>query len=68
MEIANDSMGRSIFYDDLKSTYEELILPSTLLEISGNNTFKDFQNVEKVSSTSNSLKITGEDVFTIIII
>ena len=63
VEIANDSMERSIFYDDLKSTYEELILPSTLLEISGNNTFKDFQNIEKVSSTSNSLKITGENVF-----
>lgn len=63
VEIANNSYGKSIFADDAMSTYEEIILPSTLTEISGNDTFKGFTAVEKVSNGSNSLRITGENVF-----
>lgn len=63
VSIGTNTSGLGIFSMANKSSYEEIILPSTLTEISGYHTFADFDFVEKVTILSNSLKITSDHVF-----
>lgn len=63
VEIADNGYGKSIFAGVIKSTFEEIILPATLTKISGSRTFKEFAFVEKITSSSPLIRITGNNVF-----
>lgn len=60
--IGNESSNIGIFHSASKTAYEEIILPSSLIEIKGKYTFSNF-DVKKITALSNSLKITGDYVF-----
>jgi len=61
--IGKNNSGSSIFNGAKRSSYEEIVLPSTLTDIAGDYTFSDFEFVQKVTSLSKSLKISGKYVF-----
>ena len=63
VELANNRYGRVIFAGASTSSYEEIILPASITTISGSETFKEFEFVEKITSLAPSLKITGDNVF-----
>lgn len=63
VEIADNGYGQSIFAGVIKSTFEEIILPATLTKISGSQTFKEFAFVEKITSSSPLIRVTGNNVF-----
>ena len=63
VEIADNGYGRGIFDDIIKTSYEEIILPETVKTISGAGTFSGFSFVEKITTPSPTLTISGNNVF-----
>lgn len=62
-ELAGATDGYTIFDYADKTSYEEVVLPVTLANISGSQAFRGFSNLKKVTSLAPVLKITGNNVF-----
>lgn len=63
VELAGASKGYTIFDYADKTSYEEVVLPATLSEISGSQAFRGFSALKKVMSMAPVLRMTGNNVF-----
>lgn len=63
VELAGASKGYTIFDYADKTSYEEVVLPVTLNEISGSQAFRNFSALKKVTSLAPVLRMAGNNIF-----